>query len=145
MSGKIVLNEGAGHRNRARRGLYYHPSREPLGHFAADMLPWMLYGNCRDDPTSQVERISAYVLDLSDGVSRLREFNVEYELPDGFRFKKAGQSETIDFFLRALEEAQFDLNEMLQAPGQAIETEDRFLESVAEGFVKLLEGRGRKK
>jgi len=47
---------------------YSHPSDEPFGHFVNDMLPWIMWGNSKDDPTSISERLSAYSKDLYIGL-----------------------------------------------------------------------------
>ncbi|MBN1760980.1 MAG: hypothetical protein JW863_21815 [Chitinispirillaceae bacterium] len=43
-------------------------STEPIKHFGYDMLPWLEWGNTRDDPTSFQERLFHYSLDLSIGI-----------------------------------------------------------------------------
>jgi hypothetical protein len=42
---------------------YFLPAEHPLLHFAGDMLPWIMLGNCREDPTTPGERLDASVLD----------------------------------------------------------------------------------
>lgn len=46
------------------------PRRQPFRHFAMDTLPWLLWGNARDDPTTFSERLSAFWSDYLDGVRR---------------------------------------------------------------------------
>ena len=46
---------------------YCHPENEPICHFSKDMIPWLKWGNDRDDPTSFSERLSAYSIDLRYG------------------------------------------------------------------------------
>jgi hypothetical protein len=47
---------------------YYLYDVEPLKHFSADMLPWLVYGNAKDDPTSFNERLYYYLNDLDRGI-----------------------------------------------------------------------------
>lgn len=47
---------------------YAHPSKDPLHHFTWDILPWIMWGNSRTDPTSVKERLDAYSLSLGGGL-----------------------------------------------------------------------------
>jgi len=47
---------------------YYFYENEPIKHFQNDTLPWLEYGNTRDDPTSFQERLYHYTLDLNGGI-----------------------------------------------------------------------------
>ena len=47
---------------------FFHPINDPLGHFIADMLPWIYHGTSMNDPTSIEERIHSYVSDLEGGI-----------------------------------------------------------------------------
>ena len=48
---------------------YAHPVKEPLKHFNQDILPWILWGSSRSDPTSVKERLEAYSRALGVGLS----------------------------------------------------------------------------
>jgi len=47
---------------------YYLNKTEPIKHFGYDILPWLEWGNTRDDPTCFVERLHHYILDLNIGI-----------------------------------------------------------------------------
>lgn len=47
---------------------FYLYETEPIKHFGYDMLPWLEWGNTRDDPTSFKERLFYYTLDLNIGI-----------------------------------------------------------------------------
>ena len=81
---------------------YKHPFEEPLGHFAEDIFPWMLLGNCREDSTTQEQRIHAYVEDIKIAFDTLQKNHTVYRLPETFNFFAEGQSETIALFKKAL-------------------------------------------
>lgn len=48
---------------------YFHPHQQPLRHFVADTLPWIVWGNAEDDPTSTAERFGAWLTDLKHGAA----------------------------------------------------------------------------
>lgn len=50
---------------------YAHPSKDPIMHFVLDILPWLILGNSRQDPTTLPERLEAYVKDLESGLIRM--------------------------------------------------------------------------
>ena len=46
---------------------YFHPHKQPYRHFVADTLPWIVWGNTEDDPTSVSERFRAWLTDVKNG------------------------------------------------------------------------------
>jgi TPR repeat protein len=83
VSGNVVYVDEEGHKEAvydvngllvedlANQGSYNYFSRrtQPLRHFVADTLPWIVWGNAEDDPTTVKERISAFLEDFRYGVS----------------------------------------------------------------------------
>lgn len=70
-----AVYDGAGNlvRDGFNNGSYNHfPYDEPLHHFMYDMLPWIVWGSTKTDPTSQAERVVAYVDDLGRGLNAMR-------------------------------------------------------------------------
>ena len=53
---------------------YRDARKEPFGHLLLDDVPWLVLGNCPEDPTTVTQRLKAYMLDLADGTKRT--FNV---------------------------------------------------------------------
>ncbi len=51
---------------------YAHPVKDAFGHFEKDISPWIVWGTSPSDPTSQSERISAYILDFQNGLDASR-------------------------------------------------------------------------
>ncbi|MDB4673646.1 hypothetical protein OAF27_02415 [Verrucomicrobiales bacterium] len=52
---------------------FAHPVEEPLKHFNQDILPWILWGSSKTDPTSVNERIAAYSRALGVGLSNAQQ------------------------------------------------------------------------
>jgi len=81
---------------------YAHPVEEPLKHFNQDILPWILFGNSRTDPTTVEERLEAYSLALGGGLvaaqtTPKKELGKEVE---------ASSLRAVEFFLRVLQEGK---------------------------------------
>ena len=76
---------------------YAHPVNEPLKHFNQDILPWILFGSSRTDPTSVKERLEAYSRALGIGLAAAQEKPKE-EVP------KLAESElsAVRFFLEVV-------------------------------------------
>lgn len=132
-SGKLVndcLNQGSYN--------YYHPYQYPLGHFTADILPWLIFGNCRNDPSTKEQRIKAYVSDLRLGFSQVIENNRGFYLPENFGFKEYGQSVAVSFYLKALSEASFDFKSFVPKHINNREQQELFFLALEKGFGILL-------
>lgn len=120
---------------------YKHPQREPLGHFTQDILPWIKWGNCREDTTTREQRIIAYIMDLELGLERLIANQSGYYLPRGFNFKDSGQSETIAFFIAALESSNFDLYNFIMNEQSSQEKRKDFYKALNQGINNLFVGK----
>ena len=61
--GKLVTNS-------YNRGSFnnYSNEKEPIKKFLVDIVPWLKFGNAKDDPTSFNERLYYYTLDLDYGI-----------------------------------------------------------------------------
>ncbi len=81
---------------------YYHPSEEPLRHFAFDISPWILWGQSRTDPTTVKGRIYAYMGDLEGGIGRA--LAAREKSTNEIEWKRDGQLQTLALFLRAIQE-----------------------------------------
>lgn len=69
-----AVYDGAGKlvRDGYNDGSYNHfPYEDPLNHFMYDTLPWFAWGATKTDPTSQQERVTAYVEDLGRGLTAM--------------------------------------------------------------------------
>lgn len=117
---------------------YKHPQREPLGHFAQDMLPWIKLGNCREDTATVEQRISAYVLDIELGLERLVAAKVSYYLPNGFNFQNSGQSETVAFFLEALDKTGFNVHGFILNDLNSSKKRNEFYKSLEQGINEMI-------
>jgi len=120
---------------------YKHPQREPLGHFSQDILPWIKWGNCREDTTSREQRISAYIMDIELGLEHLAAERSNYYLPKGFNFQESGQSETIAFFIVALEKSNFDLYSFVISDQGSPQKREKFYKALEAGINKLFTGK----
>lgn len=120
---------------------YKHPQREPLGHFSQDILPWLKWGNCREDTTTREQRIAAYIMDVELGLERLTSQKSSYYLPKDFEFKGSGQSETIAFFLAALDSSGFDLYDFIMNEQESQSKRKSFYKALGLGINNLFEGK----
>lgn len=116
---------------------FKHPQREPLGHFAQDILPWIKWGNCREDTTTREQRISAYIMDVELGLERIIANQSSYYLPNDFNFQKSGQAETVAFFTTALESSNFDLYSFIMNEQSSQEKRKDFYKALEQGINNL--------
>ena len=117
---------------------YYHYSDQPLGHFSGDIFPWLVLGNCKNDPSSLNQRIEAYMLDFRDGFRRAINSNEGYYLPKRFKFKKTGQSEAVGLFFKSLESQGFKLESFVPSHLHDLERQDEFFKALEKGMKELL-------
>ncbi len=115
---------------------FYHPRKTPLGHFAADILPWLVEGSCKDDPSTVDQRVEAYVLDLMIGFDRALNSGHGFFLPVNFTFKEHGES--IGFFLKAIERSRFDFNNFVPKNIQNKSKQKEFFKAIEDGFKALV-------
>lgn len=116
---------------------YKHPVYSPLGHFAQDILPWIEWGNCSGDTTSQEQRISAYVEDIEIGLERVIASGTGYVLPVNFSFSESGQAETIAFFIKAFELAEFELYPFIMEGASEPKSRKLFIASLEKGLIEI--------
>ena len=117
---------------------YAHYRREPLLHFSVDILPWLRWGNCREDTTTQEQRVNAYIRDITNALDIARLSEVGYFLPEDFSFENNVQNQSIAFFLEALEHTDFNLYNFL-LNGQASEqNRAEFFRRLKTGFITNL-------
>lgn len=69
---------------------YYDLSVNPVLHFSFDVLPWLQFGNTRNDPTSYHERLWAYSKDLSIGI---QSYIFKREIPQTIKFSDLSKAE----------------------------------------------------
>ena len=132
-TGKLVtdcLNQGSFN--------YYHPYKFPLGHFAADILPWLVWGNCKEDPSTLNQRIEAYMTDFREGHALALYRKEGFYLPNNFKYKDTGQSETIGFFAKALEKSGFDFSAYFPGEFTSPEKQEEFFNALESGIKELL-------
>ena len=117
---------------------YKHPESQPLGHFAQDILPWIMLGNCREDPTTTEQRISAYILDIELSLEDLASSKSSYYLPADFSFKESGQAETVSFLLSSLEKESFDLYNFVLNDQSNPDQRKKFYKALGSGINKMI-------
>lgn len=117
---------------------YYHPSKYPLAHFTADMLPWLIFGNCRNDPSTREQRISAYISDVQLGFKKITAKDSNMTLPETLDFSEYGQSVAVSFYLKAVSEAGFDFNSFVQKNINNKEQQEQFFKALEKGFGIVL-------
>jgi len=47
---------------------YYNQREHPYQHFFSDRLPWIMWGNTREDETTVMERGTAFIKDMGIGI-----------------------------------------------------------------------------
>lgn len=117
---------------------YHHPYKSPLSHFSSDILPWLLWGNCKDDPSSIEQRVSAYILDFKEGFHSSINESSGFYLPKGFKFKGEGQPEAVAFFLKALETSGFNLQSFYPHNLDNPESQALFFKALESGITELI-------
>ena len=117
---------------------YYHPYQYPLGHFTADILPWLIWGNCREDKSNKNQRIEAYMADLKVGFQQVLNNNQAFFLPENFKFKGYGQSVAISFYLKVLETSEFEFSAFVPENIQNKKQQELFFKALENGFKQLL-------
>ena len=82
---------------------YFHPRKDPLRHFSFDIVPWILWGSSRGDPTSIPERINAYSADLYQGLRRaLAAERDQKGMLSATESARLGSADAIAIFSRAM-------------------------------------------
>jgi hypothetical protein len=117
---------------------YHNPTAAPLSHFAADILPWILWGNCENDPGTAEQRVTAYMLDFKEGFSATLSNNKGFYLPKRFKFNNEGQSETVAFFQKSLNSSGFKFNEFYPDKVSDPESQKQFFEALESGIQRLV-------
>lgn len=117
---------------------YYHPHKIPLGHFTADILPWLLLGSCRDDSTTRSQRIEAYMFDFREGFKQIVTGGQEIMLPADFGFKSVGQSEAISFFLKALDQSGYNRSRISSGNYNNKDEREVLFKAIEDGFKNML-------
>lgn len=117
---------------------YYHPYATPLGHFTADILPWLTWGNCKDDPSSLNQRIEAYMSDFREGYIRAINKKEGFYLPEKFNFEGSGQSEAVSFFKKATELSKFNMSDFLPKKIHEKKHQEEFFKAIEKGMKILL-------
>lgn len=116
---------------------YAHYKSAPLTHFAVDILPWLRWGNCRKSITTKKQRVTAYIKDIKDGF-KLSLSGEVYFLPKNFDFSQPGESETIAFFIAALEHSNFDFLNFIMNNQTNPKEQKKFLKALKHGFMYQL-------
>lgn len=120
-------------------GNFYHPQREPLDHFQFDTMPWIFFGNCKEDPTSVEQRTEAFLKDFYTGLEKATDPSMVNDLPKNFKFNKANQEETIAMFFKVMSELPNDsLSELLNSKNNKKEELQKYFDGFSKGFVKVL-------
>lgn len=64
VSGELVTNFNKGSYN------YYNYKEEPIKKFLFDSLPWLKWGVSKDDPTTEMERLYYYTMDINNAIQK---------------------------------------------------------------------------
>ena len=122
---------------------YAHYKKEPLLHFSVDILPWLRWGNCREDSTTVEQRVNAYIMDIAEALDISSAADTDYFLPENYTFENSAQNLSIAFFLKALEQSSFDLQDFIFNDQADESSRKQFLQHLDSGFVSILEARNK--
>jgi len=117
---------------------YYHPHKEPLLHFTYDIFPWIVWGNCREDPTSRRERISAYMSDLAVGFEKAHDMPVQLEIPSDLDMTEDGRWQAVAFFLKAIEKANQDLDVFVSSDKVDLREAGQFFDDIEKATIEMV-------
>lgn len=117
---------------------YAHPTQDPIMHFVLDILPWLILGNTRQDPTTLSERLEAYVKDLENGLIRMRRSkirNLDIESLKKFEL------EAIGVFHSAIGTAGFNkISDFLKENQPTSEDLDAIMKELFQGLLDVISG-----
>lgn len=117
---------------------YAHPTKDPIMHFVLDILPWLILGNSRRDPTTLTERLEAYIKDLESGLVSMRESeirNLDIEGLKDFELKAIG------VFLNAIGTAGFNkIDDFLKNNQPTHEDWDAIETELFQGLLDVISG-----
>ncbi|PRX21696.1 hypothetical protein BX659_13138 [Orenia metallireducens] len=90
---------------------YFFYETEPIKHFGYDMLPWLVYGNTSDDPTTFEERLYYYIWDLNIGIQTYI-FEGDRDSVDKINFKDlpTGEKRIYQFFAYIIFNKEYNIN-----------------------------------
>lgn len=117
---------------------YAHYRRQPLAHFTVDSLPWLLWGNCRQDSTTVQQRVDAYLRDFSDGLERVNSAATPLSIPADIDLASPGNSEALAFFNAAFAAADYDVSSVIAERPMTDEAINDLLLHLNQGFIQLL-------
>jgi len=117
---------------------YAHYKREPLAHFTVDSLPWMQWGNCRQENTTVQQRIDAYLKDFEAGLRQVVGGGMQLYLPNDFDLTSPGDSEALAFYFSAFDASDYNLKAFIleSLPGDNPVAD--LLNHLQQGFAELL-------
>ncbi len=116
---------------------YYYGAKNPLLHFDADTLPWLLLGNCRQDPTTVKERLSYYIYDFGIG---LKEAHTKYRAGQrpNLDVSNLPQVRTIKLFLKAIELGNGNIEHFINLEKVNDQDYVKFLNVMKTGLASVL-------
>lgn len=101
-NGKLVTNP-------YNQGSYnYGNYNEPFKKFYLDILPWLRYGNAKNDPTNFGERLYAYIWDLDYGIQSYI-FNTEKIETVSYKKLSQNEKEIAHFFYQIFFNETYDI------------------------------------
>jgi hypothetical protein len=117
---------------------YADGQKQPLTHFSIDILPWLRWGNCREDTTTIAQRIDAYVLDFELGLIVASSDKRGYFLPQDIDPSDPLLSVTLAFFIQAVESSGLDLYSFIMSADHSKGYRLEFIEALKTGMSDLL-------
>ena len=116
---------------------YAHPVNEPFQHFNKDILPWIVWGNSRTDPTKVKERLEAYSVALGQGLGKAQ--TAPRKAVDGEPITKS-ELRAVEFFLRVLEEGGVgSILQILEDPKFEVENPKAIGMGLTKGLIAVVE------
>ena len=117
---------------------YAHPVEEPLKHFNRDILPWILWGTSRTDPTSVEERLHAYSRSLGGGLGEAQAAPRKKNI-DGKKKIEPSEIEVVDFFLKVIKEGEVEeIFKILEESGYTPKEPFKIGKGLTKGLNKVI-------
>ena len=118
---------------------YHHPYKAPLKHFTFDSLPWMEWGNCKEDPTTREQRVEAYLKDLREGIEKTLTENKSFDKLSVAEFDSDGEQQAVWFFLKVTRSSpDIKLADVVTAMDRGRYDEvDAFIDNMEKGFREV--------
>jgi len=112
-----------------------NPATRPLAHFAIDVLPWLINGNCDIPVTRTEERVLAYIDDIRDALLRTISLGGGFYLPENPNLQNENYR-TYFLLVTELERYGVDIETFMRFDFMEEEPRETFLTNLANVLLR---------